>query len=155
MAVMVSEIVNGGKKIHPYLVEKMIDPVTNAGQSMRPAPKEERLGLEPALLEKIKLALKEVVASPEGTAHRLSALKIPIGGKTGTAQVVSLDRHCIGAECEDHAWFVGFAPIEKPEIVVAVLVEHGGHGSSAAAPLAGEIIKAYMDGKGVENEKTR
>ena len=46
---------------------------------------------------------------------------------------------------QDHAWFVAFAPFEKPEISVSVIVEHGGHGGSAAAPLARKIIKTYFD----------
>ncbi|MEE9608403.1 MAG: penicillin-binding transpeptidase domain-containing protein, partial [Myxococcota bacterium] len=47
----------------------------------------------------------------------------------------------------DHAWFVGFAPVEAPEIVVAVLVEHGGHGGSAAAPITRRILARYFESR--------
>jgi penicillin-binding protein 2 len=45
---------------------------------------------------------------------------------------------------KDHAWFVAFAPVEKPQIALAVLVEHGGHGGTAAAPIAKRVIEAYI-----------
>ena len=104
-----------------------------------------RLPLKPETRAAMLRALVGVVADAKGTAHHLSRFEIPMGGKTGTAQVVSLGSRCVGQSCEDHAWFVGFAPAESPKIVVAVLVENGGHGSSAAAPLAGEIMKAYLN----------
>lgn len=146
-AVMIATVANGGKRVHPYLVESIIDPVTGKEE---PVEKEEptKTKLSPEILKQVKEALIGVVADGEGTAHRLSALGIPMGGKTGTAQVVSLGKNCSGDACEDHAWFVAFAPAEDPKIALAVLVEHGGHGSSAAAPLAGELIKTYL-----ENEK--
>lgn len=146
-AVMMSVVANGGKAIRPYLVASLFDPAT--GKEMIPAretvvPPEEAPVLSEEVLAKVRQTLGGVVSDPEGTAHRLSALKISMGGKTGTAQVVSLGKGCRGGWCRDHAWFVAFAPLEEPRIAVAVLVENGGHGSSSAAPLAGEIIKAYL-----------
>jgi penicillin-binding protein 2 len=69
-----------------------------------------------------------------------------IGGKTGTAQVVGIRKESkyLAEQFRDHAWFVAFAPVEKPEIALSVLVEHGGHGGSAAAPIAKKAIEAYM-----------
>ena len=76
---------------------------------------------------------------------------VRVAGKTGTAQVVALEQ-TEGLEEEevafhhrDHAWFVGFAPAEAPEIVVVALVEHGGHGGSAAAPVVQKVLQAYFD----------
>ena len=73
---------------------------------------------------------------------------IDIAGKTGTAQVVSvgLQQSAQKAEYKNNAWFVGYAPADKPEIVVAVLVMRGEH-SSVAAPIARDVIKAYFDKK--------
>ena len=72
----------------------------------------------------------------EGTAHNLDPC-LHIAGKTGTAQ---------NPRGADHAWFVGFAPLEAPKIAVAVVVEHGGHGGVTAAPIAESIIRrAYWE----------
>ena len=72
---------------------------------------------------------------------------ISIAGKTGTAQVVGLrpgSKEETPKELKDHAWFVGYAPVDDPQIVVVVILEHMGHGGAAAAPLAKELIEAYV-----------
>jgi penicillin-binding protein 2 len=72
---------------------------------------------------------------------------VTIGGKTGTAQTAALrtgPEKDIPKRLRDHAWFVAFAPVEAPRIAVAVLAEHMGHGGSAAAPLAKDVIEAYV-----------
>jgi penicillin-binding protein 2 len=72
---------------------------------------------------------------------------VTIGGKTGTAQTAALrtgPEKDIPKKFRDHAWFVAFAPVERPKIAVAVLAEHMGHGGSAAAPLAKELIETYI-----------
>jgi penicillin-binding protein 2 len=91
-----------------------------------------------------------VVNEKRGTGWRARLKQIKVAGKTGTAQVVRLKKDSKGEEEEeipykyrDHAWFVGYAPFENPEIAVAVIVEHGGHGGSAAAPIVRKIIQAY------------
>ena len=87
------------------------------------------------------------VVAEGGTAGRLSKYKATMGGKTGTAQVVALDGNavCIGDRCKDHAWFIGFSPADKPEIAAAVIVEHGGFGAAAAAPIVGAMLQKYYD----------
>ena len=74
-----------------------------------------------------------------------------VAGKTGTSQVVKLRdrRGGIPYQYRDHALFVAFAPYDKPEIAVAVVVEHGEHGGSAAASIAARILRTYFEGKGV------
>lgn len=146
-AQMIAMIGNGGKKIQPHLVTSTVNPLTGEEKRVKKEARPENKNsatLSPEILKLVKEALVGVVGNPEGTAHRLSLLGIPMGGKTGTSQVVSLGKDCRGDRCEDHAWFVAFAPAEDPKIAVAVVVEHGGHGSSGAAPLAGEIIKEYL-----------
>ncbi len=91
-----------------------------------------------------------VVNEAGGTAGASRLPGIEFGGKTGTAQTISLQgRQRAGqkAEFKDNAWFVGFAPRRNAEIVVSVLVQSGEHGSSAAAPIAKEIVKTYYDKK--------
>jgi len=128
-----SLLANGGRPIAPHLVPRAplerSDPIVDGGD-----------------LEKVAAALEAVVHGPDGTARRFS--DIPMAGKTGTAQVARLQD---GVESEDlaphlrhHAWFVGWAPLEEPELVVAVIVEHGGDGGSVAGPVAAEVLKAAL-----------
>ncbi len=85
-----------------------------------------------------------------GTAAAIStSAEYHMAGKTGTAQSHSvaanerLDR-AVAENLRDHAWFIAFAPAEDPQIAVAVLVEHGGFGAAAAAPIARKIMDAYL-----------
>jgi penicillin-binding protein 2 len=91
-----------------------------------------------------------VVNEPGGTAFASKLSGIEFAGKTGSAQVISnqgLARAGKQADLKDNAWFVGFAPRQNAEIVVAVLVQGGEHGGLAAAPIARDIVKAYYDKK--------
>lgn len=143
-AIMIAIVANGGKPLYPYLVESLLDPYTGEEDRVDRKMEAKSVFSEEAL-KLVQRGLVGVVSEPGGTAHHLSALKVPMGGKTGTAQVVSLNAACGGSHCEDHAWFVAFAPPEDPQIAVSVLVENGGHGSSAAAPLAGQLIQTYLE----------
>jgi penicillin-binding protein 2 len=98
--------------------------------------------LKDSTVKLVQDALAGVVTEDRGTAH-LSAFSkvVPISGKTGTAQVVS------SLSGPDHAWFVAYAPSSEPEVALAVIVEKGGHGASAAAPIARKAIEAYVQGK--------
>jgi penicillin-binding protein 2 len=103
--------------------------------------------ISPQTFFQIKKGLAAVVT--KGTAKQAQSDIVSIAGKTGTAQVVALkdddDKTEVRKKHRDHAWFVAFAPVEKPKIAVAVIVEHMGHGGSAAAPLAKTLIEAYMN----------
>ena len=87
----------------------------------------------------------------KGTAKKAQSDLVTIAGKTGTAQVFGMkpdgEKKELPKAYRDHAWFVAFAPYEQPQIAIAVVVEHMGHGGSAAAPLAKTIIEAYMGGE--------
>jgi penicillin-binding protein 2 len=93
------------------------------------------------------------VNGEHGTARRARIDGITVAGKTGTAQVVKLAqfRGLKGDEIpykyRDHAWFTCFAPAEDPEIAVTVLVEHGMHGGSAAAPIARAVLEKYFENR--------
>ena len=84
-----------------------------------------------------------------GTSRRALIEGVPVGGKTGTAQDASSDR--VAEEDEDrpehlrnHAWFVAVAPIDDPEIAIAVFMEHGGSGGAVASPIGGQLLAAYF-----------
>lgn len=107
-------------------------------------------------LKAIQASLAAVVT--EGTARESQSSVVPLAGKTGTAQVVSLRSESeeeTPKRFRDHAWFVAYAPFERPRIAVTVLVEHMGHGGSAAAPLAKELIEAYVSYGDDDKERTR
>ncbi len=98
----------------------------------------------------IRKGLVSAVNDKHGTGGRAKLEDITVAGKTGTAQVVRLSkyRHIpekdIPYKWRDHAWFTCFAPAENPEIAVTVLVEHGLHGGSGAAPIAKLVMAAYF-----------
>lgn len=107
--------------------------------------------------EKVTQAMFGVV-NEGGTAAGSRLEGVEFCGKTGTSQLISNEglariRGGNGRRFTENAWFVGYAPRRNPEIVVAVLVEHGEHGSSAAAPIARDIIKRYYEKKGTQDQK--
>ena len=80
-----------------------------------------------------------------------------LAGKTGTSQVVSLGKEAKGKnkrKTEDHAWFVSFAPVENSQIAIAVIIEHGGHGGTAAAPAAREVMREFFLIKAKDSNKS-
>lgn len=127
MAQVACALANGGVLLRPYLVHEV-----RGGLRMRQITRPQVLGqaLPPALAEKIKGAM--VLAAQEGTARTELSGEFAYGGKTGTAQMGS---------GPDHAWFIGFAPPEAPQVAVAVVIEHGGTGAQAAAPLGVELMR--------------
>jgi len=105
-------------------------------------------GVMPEHFELIRDGMRDAVVS--GTAWRARMPIAEVAGKTGTAQVASAN--VVAANNEDrpyelrtHAWFVGFAPFDDPEIAIAVVVEHGGAGGTAAAPIGGEILRTFFE----------
>ena len=100
--------------------------------------------------EVVMKGLLAAVNQPFGTAYGSRVKEFTVAGKTGTAQVVKLGTRRVKAADvpyfeRDHAWFAAFAPAEAPEIVVVVLNEHSGFGSTHAAPTAVGLIKKYME----------
>ncbi|MDR3112502.1 MAG: penicillin-binding protein 2 [Elusimicrobiota bacterium] len=135
MAQMMVVVANKGVSFKPYVVEKIVDRNNKEVFKHTIEPNKQVIMLENTwmLLHK---ALFETVNS--GTAHRAQVRGIKIAGKTGTAQ------NPLG---EDHAWFVSYAPIDNPEIAVAVIVENGGGGGSNACPIAKQIYEKYFENR--------
>jgi penicillin-binding protein 2 len=150
MLALISAVGNGGNLYKPLILKSVRTPEG----SVVLESKRQLVGKLPVsrqTLEIIKEGLKEVVNNPKGTAWHAAHIEgIDISGKTGTSQIVgrSSDHNASKKESsnnfEPHAWFVAYAPSDDPKIAVSVIIEHGGHGSSAAAPIAKEIIKAYL-----------
>jgi penicillin-binding protein 2 len=138
VAYMIGGIVTGGRFHQPHL------------QLSDKAAPEIDFPISDSTVGTVTEGMYGVVNEPGGTAIASKLPGIELCGKTGSAQVISeqgLKRAGKHAELKDNAWFVGFAPRQNPEIVVAVLVQGGEHGGAAAAPIARDVVKAYYDKK--------
>ncbi|MCB0332514.1 MAG: penicillin-binding protein 2, partial [Bdellovibrionales bacterium] len=138
MAVATAAIANGGKVFKPQLL-KGIYGASGTFQDESFAPEQvDELRLHQSTLALLRSAMEGVVNDPKGTARRARLPEewgIRVAGKTGTSQVVSLAKKDSSKEYEHHAWFIGYAPAQNPEIAVAALIENGGHGGATAAPV--------------------
>jgi len=95
-----------------------------------------------------------VISERRGAAYGIFTDDSAIAGKTGSSQVFSIDKRSgdeIPEELRDHGLFIGFAPIDKPEIIVSIIVENGGGGRIAAAPVAEKIFTSYLEGRETNN----
>ena len=145
LAVMTASIASRGDLIQPQIV-KSINGVENPTIKVTESSK-----ISDKYWNYIHESMRDVVHSNRGTARGINkGLTYNIAGKTGTAQVISInasdeyDRSKISERQWDHALFVAFAPAEDPKIAVALIVENGEHGSSAAAPIARTVIDTYI-----------
>ena len=150
LAHALANVANNGIVMKPHLVKAIEDPFTR--NRVLTTPKESyRIGLSQENIEVIKKAMIEVnntgtsAAAFKGTGYQ-------VGGKTGTAQVFSLNskeyKHGSTAEfLRDHALYIAFAPADKPTIVIAMVVENAGFGAQYAAPIARKALDYYIEGK--------
>ncbi|MBU0679832.1 MAG: penicillin-binding protein 2 [Proteobacteria bacterium] len=155
ISLMTAAIANGGTLYQPQLVLAVKD---QDGVTLEEFPPIET-GRAFATQKEIKLiqkGLEAAVNSPHGTGEKAKMKSVTVAGKTGTAQVVRLEQFAetevedVPYKYRDHAWFTCYAPAENPEIVVTVLTEHGGHGGSAAAPIAKAVLEEYFKNKSSE-----
>jgi len=137
-----------GKVFKPRLVTGLHDPVTGKTDTVAPEELPHVKGGTPEQWDVIMEGMRETMIS--GTAKAIStSAEYHIAGKTGTAQAHSVGQNerldaQVAENLRDHAWFIAFAPAEDPKIAVAVLVEHGGFGAAAAAPIARKLMDAYL-----------
>ena len=122
----VAVVANGGYLVTPHVIAEAAEQEAPAGPPS--------VGLRPETRAALRLGM-EAVAQPGGTAAVLVNPYYRAAGKTGTAEAAS------GAP---HAWFAGYAPAENPKVVVAVVIEHGGHGGAEAAPVAKRVFDTVL-----------
>ena len=141
-----------GKQITPRMVQAIQSPELGDGfVPTRPLAIELPI-VDSRNWEDIILAMTESIEDRHGTARGIRSDQYRIAGKTGTAQVFSVkqeekyDEETIARKMRDHALFVAFAPVDNPEIAIAVIVENGGHGGSVAAPIAKRVMDRYLLG---------
>jgi penicillin-binding protein 2 len=149
LARMTSALGNGGKIWQPQLILSEVDSLS-ATEVPKKARVENQIQLHDEARRIVLKGMQEVVMGEEGTARASRLPGLVWGGKTGTAQVVNLEvwrrRAKEIREFEDHALFVGLAPMENPQIAIAVIVENGGQGSRVAAPIAKKMVDYYLRG---------
>lgn len=153
MAELAAEVANGAVRYRPQFV-KEIEDFDGHPAKVYPPVVEARLHVDPAVLATVRDAMADVVNSPAGTAHRARLDNVVVCGKTGTAQVVGdtkagitagEDESKIPAKYRDHGWFIAFAPKDHPQIAIACVIEHGGHGGSSAAPVVHDVLKRFFE----------
>lgn len=143
LARMIAAIANGGTLIQPHFLKNATD------LKVRSFP------LSVDTVEQVTDGMWGVVNEPDGTTSgQVKLQNIDFSGKTGTAQVESFDlQHKLGKKLKENGWFVGFAPRRNPEIIVAALVQSGGWGSTSAAPIVRDVVKAYYDKKNMHMQQ--
>ncbi|MFZ6816030.1 penicillin-binding protein 2 [Undibacterium sp. Rencai35W] len=154
MAHAMATLANDGVVMKPHLVKMTEDPQSHA-RTLTVAKESARIPLKQENIDVIKKAMAGVMTDPNGGTgygvfHTATYLA---GGKTGTAQVVGLkkgekyDAKRVAERQRDHSLFIAFAPLDKPRIAIAVIVENGGWGSEAAAPIVRKALDYYLLGK--------
>ena len=141
-------LANNGVMFRPHLVKEMLDHENQQITVIDPQP-EKILPFKKNNFEYVKRAMQRVL-QPGGTARKIGVgLKYPMAGKTGTAQVVQIaqgkiyNAAALREQHRDHAWFIAFAPVDKPQIAIAVILENAGWGANAA-PLARNLADYYL-----------
>lgn len=145
IARLMAALANEGRLVTPHLVRGLgvqrADNATieiDAGASDSNVDQQRVAGLDARALAILREGMKEAVRDPHGSAHAAFAqLPVAVAGKTGTAQV--------GAGREDHAWFAGYAPADRPKVAIVVALEHAGDGGVSAAPLARRIVERLIE----------
>ena len=135
VAMMLAAVGNGGTLYRPQVVEMIAADPANPEWTFRPVAVA-HLPVSAETLAVIQDSLYRVTSAPEGTAYQaFEGLSLAVAGKTGTAE---------SGQQKPHAWFAGYAPADKAEIAIAVVVEHSGEGSTYAAPLFRRVVEAYF-----------
>ncbi|PYR39577.1 MAG: penicillin-binding protein 2 [Acidobacteria bacterium] len=145
-AVYISTIANGGTRVTPHVL-KAVDDGSGWKPTPAPAPKSQ-VALKPETIQAIRDGLWLVV-NGVGTGGRARMAGYDVSGKTGTAQVISNQgakaaKGKTDKDLRDNGWFVFFAPRDHPQIAGAVMVEHGGHGGTTAAPIARHVLDTFF-----------
>ena len=144
-------LINGGVMYKPRLVAYIDNIREGTRQTFEPEAIH-HASLKPEHVEFIKRAMQGV--NKEGTGRwAFAGAPYTSGGKTGTAQVIAMkqnekyDEAKVAERLRDHSWFISFAPVENPKIAMAVIVENGGFGARAAAPITRTVLDYFLLGK--------
>jgi len=126
-------VANRGVVMQPYLVARTRAPDLSTLSTT--SPHELSRAVSPEVASQLTRMMQGVVSGGTGTAAQIPG--VSVAGKTGTAQT--------GGSEQSHAWFIGFAPADNPQVAVAVFVENGGIGGQVAAPIARQVMQAVLN----------
>jgi penicillin-binding protein 2 len=150
IASLYATIGNGGVVRRPYVVQRITDNVGREVFREKGSELWKITDIDPQVLNTVKDMLRDVVEHPDGTGKNSKVNGVSVAGKTGSVQVVSLKRNRnfedVSMKWREHALFAAFAPVDNPEIALAIVSENDavGGGGASAAPVAGKIIKAFF-----------
>ncbi|RME73452.1 MAG: penicillin-binding protein 2, partial [Chloroflexi bacterium] len=137
VACLLAAIANGGKLLRPYIIDRIVDVDGNTRQTSTEV--QGTLPLKPENMALIRQSLEAVTSGARGTARQaFEGAAFTVAGKTGTAE---------SGQEKPHAWFAGYTPADRPEAVIAVILEHAGEGSKEAAPLFRQVAEAFFEWK--------
>ena len=134
MAVLLSQVANGGIRYQPYVVSRVDNKDGTPAEIFGP----KKLGVLPVpknVMDLVRNGLRDVTAEGGTAGDIFKGFPISVAGKTGTAE---------NAHGQDHGWFVAYAPYDKPRIVVVALVEQGSFGAGSAGPIVRDILAAFF-----------
>jgi penicillin-binding protein 2 len=150
LAQMTAAVANGGIMFKPQFV-KEIDALDGSVTKAFPPMIENRVRIDPEVLERVRNGMAGVVNEGSGTAHGAKLDNVIVAGKTGTAQVVKeaqgarTKEEALPERYRDHGWFIAFAPVDHPQIAIACIIEHAGHGGSTAAPVVKTVLQKFFE----------
>jgi penicillin-binding protein 2 len=150
LAELAAEVANGGTLYKPQFV-KEIDALDGSVAQSYPPIIQSRVKMDPQVLQEVREGMTGVVNQPDGTAHGARLDNVIVAGKTGTAQVVKegqgvrLKEDALPERYRDHGWFIAFAPVDHPQIAIACIIEHSGHGGSSAGPVVKAVMQKFFE----------
>jgi penicillin-binding protein 2 len=150
LADLAAEVANGGTLYKPQFV-KEVEALDGTPLKVFPPIIESQTRIDPEVLEAVRAGMAGVVNQPDGTAHGAKLDNVIVAGKTGTAQVVKeaqgerTKETALPAAYRDHGWFIAFAPLDHPQIAIACIIEHSGHGGSTAAPVVKTVMQKFFE----------
>jgi len=148
LANLYATIARKGVQMDPFLVSN-VENVEGLELYRRDPMVRRELEIPPEIWDSIIAALEGVVSNNMGTGRVARIAGVSVAGKTGTAQVVRIqeleDEKEVPYELRDHGWFAAFTPVERPKFIASVVVEHGGQGSSSAAPIVAKVLKKCLE----------
>lgn len=150
LADFAAEVANGGTLFKPQFV-KEVDDIDGAPVKVFPPVIQSQVRIGPEILQDVREGMAGVVNQNDGTAHAARMDNVIVAGKTGTAQVVKeaqgarTKENALPERYRDHAWFMAFAPLDHPQIAVACIIEHAGHGGSTAAPVVKTVMQKFFE----------
>ena len=148
LAFATSMIANKGKSYKPHLVKGIKNSSLNNIEYIKPVMVDRLNDIDQNHWEIIHMGMQAVVNQKGGTAYGMFDTDYPLAGKTGSSQIYSTERAqgaTIPEHLQDHGLFIGFAPLDNPKIALAIIVENGVSGRTAASPVAKKILDVFLE----------